>query len=469
MTSRLEDSWAEVQQGWISLLRRLKHLTPRGLFGRVLLIVILPVVLAQGVATYTFFSGHWETVTRRLASAIAGDSWMIVQGVERERGDPLRVSAFLEESYHGTEIRAELRPEGAMDPAPNLTPSLTRRLMAQAMRRKLEERDFWVDSQSDPELLRMQVALRGGGALMMSLPLKRLVTPSSNAFILWMLGSSLGLCAIAVLMMRNQIRPIHRLAEVVEQFGKGRDVPGYRPEGALEVRRAAVAFLLMRDRLRRQMAQRTAFLAGVSHDLRTPLTRMRLQLALLPDSQEIQDMVRDIGEMEAMVEGYLAFARDEEDEPRVYIDLAELLADLIEQENRTGGDVAWSQGAPAEPFGLTAPPRALRRCLGNLLGNAVRYGGRVRVGMQRLNQTAGDTLEVMIDDDGPGIPAEKREDVFRPFVRLDPARHGGGNGNGNGIGLGLTVARDIARRHGGEVTLGESPMGGLRATLRLPV
>lgn len=219
--------------------------------------------------------------------------------------------------------------------------------MAQAMRRKLEERDFWVDSQSDPELLRMQVALRGGGALMMSLPLKRLVTPSSNAFILWMLGSSLGLCAIAVLMMRNQIRPIHRLAEVVEQFGKGRDVPGYRPEGALEVRRAAVAFLLMRDRLRRQMAQRTAFLAGVSHDLRTPLTRMRLQLALLPDSQEIQDMVRDIGEMEAMVEGYLAFARDEEDEPRVYIDLAELLADLIEQENRTGGDVAWSQGAPA--------------------------------------------------------------------------------------------------------------------------
>jgi two-component system osmolarity sensor histidine kinase EnvZ len=229
-----------------------------------------------------------------------------------------------------------------------------------------------------------------------------------------------------------------------------------RPAGALEVRQAAAAFIVMRDRIRRQIVQRTEMLAGVSHDLRTPLTRMKLQLALMGENEEIEELRADIVEMEQMIDAYLAFARGEGGEAPQKINLEELLRDVIG--GLPGGDaVTFTSDGPLE---IEIRPVAMKRCLGNLIGNAIRYAGTVAVNASRHQRT----VTVVVDDDGPGIPADQREAVFRPFVRLDPSR----NAATGGVGLGLTIARDIAHGHGGEINLETSPLGGLRVVLTLP-
>jgi two-component system osmolarity sensor histidine kinase EnvZ len=293
--------------------------------------------------------------------------------------------------------------------------------------------------------------------LQVAAPRKRLYTPTGYIFVLWMAGSGLVLVAIASLFMRNQVRALRRLAAAADSFGKGRDVPNFRPEGATEVRQAAAAFLKMRDRLQRQLTQRTEMLAGVSHDLRTPLTRMRLALEFLGDNAAVAELQHDVAVMQRMIEGYLDFAKGEgggEPEPT---DLAALVEDAVLATRREGADVTMT--AP-EQCVLPLRPDAIHRCLANLLGNAQRYGGRIWLALVPLN----DTVNVLIDDDGPGIPAAERENVFRPFVRLDPAR----SPAHEGVGLGLTIARDVARAHGGDLRLEDSPQGGLRVRLILP-
>jgi two-component system osmolarity sensor histidine kinase EnvZ len=256
--------------------------------------------------------------------------------------------------------------------------------------------------------------------------------------------------------MHNQVRPIRRLALAAENFGKGRDSMRLRPSGALEVRQAAAAFIVMRDRIRRQIGQRTEMLAGVSHDLRTPLTRMKLQLALLRKSEETEGLQADVVEMETMIDAYLAFARGEGGETPVRTDLAQSLRDVVG--GLPGGDAVTLE--IAGPIEIQVRPMAMKRCLGNLVGNALRYAKQVRVSASWHHHA----VSIVIDDDGPGIPEESREDVFRPFFRLDPSR----NVATGGVGLGLSIARDIAHVHGGEINLEDSPMGGLRVVLILP-
>jgi two-component system osmolarity sensor histidine kinase EnvZ len=289
-------------------------------------------------------------------------------------------------------------------------------------------------------------------------PERRLFTRATFIFLLWMIGSSIVLSAVALMFMRNQIRPIRRLAHAADSFGKGRDVARFKPEGASEVRQAATAFLEMRDRIRRQMMQRTAMLAGVSHDLRTPLTRMKLQLELMGDNPDIDALREDVTDMETMVEGYLAFARGEEEETAVSTDLAGLVEETADAVRRSGGTVTVRlEGRPV----MSVRRLALKRCLSNLAENARRYATRMEISCAARP----DAMEITIDDDGPGIPPEHRTDVFRPFFRLDASR----NSNTGGSGLGLAIARDIARSHGGDVMLGDSPLGGLRVTVRLPL
>jgi two-component system osmolarity sensor histidine kinase EnvZ len=300
------------------------------------------------------------------------------------------------------------------------------------------------------------------GVLSVLSPERRLYSFTSYLFIIWMLGSSLVLFSIATLFMRNQIRPIRRLAVAADAFGKGRDISDFRPEGALEVRQAARAFLLMRDRIRRQISQRTEMLAGVSHDLRTPLTRMKLQLAMMPDMAEVEEIKADVAEMQVMIDGYLSFARGDGEEEERQVDLSLLLAEIAGNARREGArltlDPMVTQGdAVILPLRLLS----LRRCLTNLIGNAARYGRHVWLSLERR----GNFVEILIDDDGPGIPEDQREAVFRPFHRLEPSR----NQKTGGVGLGLTIARDIARRHGGDILLRDSPQKGLRAVVRLPL
>jgi two-component system osmolarity sensor histidine kinase EnvZ len=296
------------------------------------------------------------------------------------------------------------------------------------------------------------------GVLHVLVSRKRLSSVTTYVFLLWMFGTSAALFAIAMIFMRNQVRPILKLAQAAESFGKGRDVPEFKPAGASEVRRAAASFLGMRERIRRQIQQRTDMLSGVSHDLRTPLTRMKLQLAMLPQSAETKDLQSDVSDMERMIDGYLAFVRGEGTEAPQDTDVAAILSEIVDGAKREGTQVALRVDGPLR---LPARRDALKRALGNLVGNAQRYGKRVAVAAERR----GDGIEITVDDDGPGIAPEQREDVFRPFVRLEASR----NPATGGVGLGLTIARDIFRGHGGDVVLDASPMGGLRASARLPL
>jgi two-component system osmolarity sensor histidine kinase EnvZ len=310
---------------------------------------------------------------------------------------------------------------------------------------------------SDLETIGIQVEVPEGIYTILA-PEKRIYTPTTQIFVLWMTGSSIFLTTIALFFMRNQIRPVRRLAEAAEAIGKGRDVPWFKLEGASEVRQAAAALMVMRDRLKRQISQRTAMLAGVSHDLRTPLTRMRLQLELMGKSSDTEELVNDIEEMEQMLGAYLAFARCEEAEAAVPVDLAAYLEDIVATARRQNPDISLSAPANVE---IVLRRNAMRRCLTNLIGNALRYGNRADIVATRDDES----VTITIDDNGTGIEEGMREDMFRPFTRMEESR----NQATGGVGLGLTIARDIARFHGGDVVLEDSPMGGLRARVWLPV
>jgi two-component system osmolarity sensor histidine kinase EnvZ len=306
--------------------------------------------------------------------------------------------------------------------------------------------------------LRVQVH---DGVLQIVVPHERLSASSADIFILWMVGSAIFLVAVAVLFLRNQVRPIEALAYAAENFGKGRTVTDYKPYGAAEVRRAAQAFITMRSRIERHVQQRTEMLAGVSHDLKTPLSRMKLQLAMMGETPDIKAMRADIVEMEHMLDAYLEFARGEGGEQALTTDLGELVRDAASA-------AANARRAGAERVSITIPEhievsvkrQALRRCATNLIDNALKHGRQVRVSATRDERF----IRIIVDDDGPGIAPDRREEAFRPFHRLDEGR----NLKAGGVGLGLAIARDLARGHGGDVLLDTSPQGGLRATIRLP-
>jgi two-component system osmolarity sensor histidine kinase EnvZ len=277
-----------------------------------------------------------------------------------------------------------------------------------------------------------------------------------------MVGSSFVLLAVAILFLRNQVRPIERLAYAAENFGKGRNVPNFKAYGASEVRRAAQAFLTMRERIERYVSQRTDMLAGVSHDLKTPLTRLKLQLAMMGDDPDIAAMRQDVVEMEHMLDEYLDFARGEGGEESQTADIGEIVNEAAVNAARAkhAGTDRLTVHAP-DGIRLAVKRNALKRCATNLIDNALKHGTHVSVDLTRHDRA----IEIAVDDDGPGIPETKREEAFRPFHRLDQGR----NLQAGGSGLGLAIARDVARAHGGDLLLSESPAGGLRATIRLPV
>jgi two-component system osmolarity sensor histidine kinase EnvZ len=442
-------------------MRGIRHavnrMLPRTLLGRSLLIIVTPLILLQVITTWVFYDNHWDAVTRRLANGIAGDIATIMEWM-RAVPDPEDYPHIFKVAGHNMNLEVRFTA-GATLPADLsiMRRSMIDRTLAMELE-QLIERPFLIDSRSIENYVEISFQMPEG-VLTVVVPRRRLFSATTYVFILWMIGSSMALFAIATVAMRQQVRPVRQLAAAADAFGKGQDVPEFRPPiGAFEVKQAAAAFNLMRERIRRQIVQRTEMLAGVSHDLRTPLTRMKLQLALLPDSQEAADLKSDVEEMEKMVEGYLAFARGEGTEQPVYTNLSSLLRDVVAGAARQGAQV----DLEAEEE-MTVPLRrdAFRRCLTNLIANAQRYAQRVLIHAGR----SGAAIEITIDDDGPGIPADKREEVFKPFFRLDPSR----NPQTGGMGLGLTIARDVIHSHGGELVLDDSPIGGLRARLRLPV
>ncbi len=440
---------------WRAGARWIAEQMPKGLYARSLLIGILPMVLLQGVIAYFFMERHWQQVTMRMSASVVGE---IAAVIELYENNPTQTNMDLLDRIATRKLGLDfdLLPPQPLPPAVEkpffsiLDTYLSRELSRQIAR------PFWIDTVGKSNFVEIRIPVENGVLRAIT---RRNQTYASNShiFIVWMVSASLVLLAVAIAFLRNQIRPILRLASAVEDFGKGRDIE-FHPHGAREVRRAGYAFLEMRNRIERTIDQRTAMLSGVSHDLRTILTRFKLSLAMFPDGPELDELQNDVTEMQRMLEAYLDFARGSGGEGTDEIDMNELLKQLRADAERHGHPTQVSfTGNPL----VRVRPNGFKRLLTNLVANAQRYGKTISINAAN----AGHFLVINVDDDGPGIPPEKRDDAFRPFVRLDEAR----NQDETGTGLGLAIARDIARTHGGDIQLGQSPLGGLRASVKVPV
>ncbi|WP_111429681.1 ATP-binding protein [Rhodobacteraceae bacterium DSL-40] len=439
---------------------RLKSLLPRSLFGRSLVILLVPIVVLQLVVGTIFFQRHYQRVTQQMTSSFAVGLQYVTRHVEGT-DDSASVHGWLASIAPVLDATVTLVPGATVKPEVRRGLfDLTGQTIADTLRSTLSA-PFSIDLASDSRSAQIRIAT-SHGVLATDVPRSRLSVSNPHQLLVLMILAAILLATIAVLFLRNQVKPIRRLAEAAEAFGKGRSL-AYRPGGAEEVRRAGTAFLSMRARIERQIEQRTQMLSGVSHDLRTPLTRMKLTLALMEEDEETADLREDVDQMERMLSEFLDFARGDTTEVSESVDAFALGRGIAEQAERTGHalELVEQDESPGHHL-VDLRPVAVSRAVLNLTSNAARYGSRARLTV-RLTPRA---LIFAVEDDGPGIPAEMRSEAVQPFARLDQARNQNAGGN---VGLGLSIAMDVARSHGGALALSESPdLHGLRAELRLP-
>jgi two-component system osmolarity sensor histidine kinase EnvZ len=441
--------------GWKWFTRFLRRRLPTGIYVRSLLIIIMPMLLLQSVVAAVFMERHWQMVTQRLSMAVTQDIAAIIQIIDTYPQDA-DYTAITRIAREQMKLQISIEPDGDLPP-PREKPffSILDGILSDELNEQIK-RPFWIDTLGDSNLVEIRIKLDDKILRVLT---KRNQTYASNThiFIVWMVGASLVLIGVSILFLRGQIRPIQALAAAAESFGKGQKAENFYPRGADEVRRAGLAFILMRERIERQIEQRTAMLTGVSHDLRTILTRFKLQLALAGNNPDLQGMADDVNDMQSMLEAYMAFARSEIEEDVGELKISEMLAKIETDFALHEKSFSYSIEGDDE---IVVRPNAFTRLVTNLASNARRYANSLNIEAKHGSKW----LTLTFDDDGPGIPEKNREDVFKPFFRLDEAR----NLDDSGTGLGLAIARDIARSHGGNVTLSDSPLGGLRAVIRVP-
>jgi two-component system, OmpR family, osmolarity sensor histidine kinase EnvZ len=436
----------------------IKRLMPRTLFARSLLIVVLPTIFLQVLVTYIFYERHWNNVARRLAQGVSGEVAAVISLTDRFPGESAKDSII---GIARNQMRLTLSFDNDTTLFSGDTPpanyGFLEQHLARELRNSLPGRAFTlkINNRLDSVIIRVQLP---EDVLQIIVRDKRLFSSTTYIFVMWMVGISLALLTIAVIFLRNQMRPIKQLGQAAEKFGKGEEVSDFKPSGAQEIRLAASAFHEMKHRIRRQITQRTEMLAGVSHDLRTPLTRMKLQLAMMADGDARQNLLGDVDDMRHMVEGYLSFAKGQEAESVREVNIVTLLQDVVDNAIRQGATITF---IPPPPINTRVRPNSLKRGLTNLVENARRHASEIQVQMGVKE----DQILILIDDNGPGIPREKRVEVFKPFFRLDTSR----NTETGGSGLGMTITRDIIHSLGGQIRLADSPVGGLRVELFLPL
>ena len=435
---------------------RLRDITPKSLFGRMLAIILVPIILVQIISVIIFYERHWDWVSRHMSKNLAKDVGLLIDELGNEPSkDQRALSAIRARQYFDIIFYwlegGILQPNQVIEPQfKNFRNSLQARIKEPFYLSTLENsRQFYVDIQL------------GNGIVRMHIDDKRLFVPTALTFIMWSIGASVILFSIAIIFLRGQVRPILRLANAARQIGFGRNVDSFSVEGATEVRIAGRAFQAMRHRINKQISERTALLAGVSHDLKTPLTRMRLQLAVMEIQNDTKiEFEKELKELEEMIDGYLEFARDDREEQMVDASLFKLLQQASKTSDPSGEKINIlppNNNIPIFPVQV----QSIRRALINLLTNAIRYAGKATAQIQIFD----DHSEVIIDDNGPGIPRDKRAEVVLPFTRLENSR----NSKTGGTGLGLSIAKNSALNHGGELILEDSPLGGLRVRLLLPL
>lgn len=430
--------------------KALTRYLPKSLLGRSLLIVVVPLVLIETISAYVFFDSHWDRVTQALADNIAGD---VATLTDLYTKDPGQQNVYKALGGAHLKLRMDFLPEKTIQMP--LSEKWQNGFLDVALKKQIFVPYTFMIKKED---IFIDVAVEGG-VLQFTTPCKHLYSRSFGLFICWVAGTSAFFLCLAVIFMHNQVKPLRRLAIAADRFGKGRSVVAFKVEGAIEIRKVARALIAMKERLEHQVTQKTEMLAGISHDLRTPLTRMRLQLAMMAPSSEVEGLKQDVEEMRAMLEGYITLARGEGQEETVETNMRDLLLGAVR--GRMTPAVAVHYSPRLLPI-MPVRANALKRCMINLINNATRYGKEVWVEARVVQNS----LLISIEDNGPGIPEDKIQDVFKPFFRLEGSR----NIATGGVGLGLTIARDIAHAHGGDVLLSSSPdHGGLKACLILPI
>ena len=438
---------------------QLRDYLPKTLFGRMLSIILVPMILVQVITIFIFYERHWDTVTRHMASQLAAEIGLLADRLGSSP-DKATIDLIQTTGWQYFSFPVQHNPDGVFPGRNDGQPeSYAEEMLRIELGRRITQ-DWYVDLVSDPNLIFVDLKL-DIGVLRIYASRKRIFSSTSWTFFGWTLGSSILLFAVALLFMRGQVQPILRLANAARALGLGRQAQDYRLEGAREVRLAGRAFQAMRHRIMRQLNERTEMLAGVSHDLRTPLTRIRLQLALMGDTEDAHAIRADLVEMEEMIDAYLSFAAGEGEEPTEDTDLQKMLGRITAQtRNAHGFDVTLTPPSPPIPI-FPLRRKAMRRAVENVISNAIAFSSRAEISVRYRN----DEVTVTIDDNGAGIPVERRADALRPFVRLETSR----NRQTGGTGLGLSITNDIILGHGGELTLDDSPLGGLRVIMKLPV
>jgi two-component system osmolarity sensor histidine kinase EnvZ len=453
---REEDAFWRIAK-W-RLDRFLERHLPDRLYQRSLIIVIAPMVLLQAIMAYIIMERHWDNVTKALAKTLAREITFVSELYEASPKTPEALGRLLDTANRTLEVTFALeRPSSLPSSGPKPLFSLVDTKLTKYLDQRIDRR-ISVDTLGQPGYIDVRIELDKELVLRLLAKEERAGASSTHIFLTWLVGSSLVLIAVAIVFLRKQIRPIQDLANAARRFGLGRPVYNFHPRGAREVKEAATAFINMKERIERYVEQRTAMLAGVSHDMRTILTRFKLELALLDRHPRLNALKQDVDELQRMLEGYIAFVRSDNGERSARTDVASLLRNIAGHARRGGQKI--NLDIPKELL-VPVKPDAFKRCVVNLVGNATRYARKVAVSATQ----SGHQLLITIDDNGPGIPPDRRDDVFKPFYRLDNAR----NMDETGTGLGLSIARDIARAHGGDVELTDSPLGGLRAVVRIPV
>lgn len=432
---------------------------PNTLFFRTMLLIFVPLIMVQVVSVYAFFNGNWEKVGRRLSDNLSSNIALAIK-MTQDNADMLpTIQELYQKEYN---MKIELITGDEQLAVKNNTKygneyKIVTGFLENSLHKKFPQAitSVYLANGRDDVIVLVE---EQNGLYRFTTSTKKIFSTSIFGFVAWMIGTSLLLFLVATLFLRIQVRSIATLAQVAEDFGKGINTP-FKPYGSSEVRKAGIAFIKMKERIQKQISERTQMLAGVSHDLRTPLTRMRLQLAMLPDTPDNKEFIEDISEMEKMLDGYLAFVSGEGGEKNTFVDMNELILSIINKFRNTKAMIRYSTNDQVSA--IQGREQALKRAVTNIISNAFNYGKTIAVALESNNNK----LEITVDDDGPGIPVEKREDVFKAFYRLDESR----NKETGGVGLGLSIARDIITSHGGKIELTDSELGGLRVLISIPL
>ncbi|MBJ64955.1 MAG: two-component sensor histidine kinase [Rhodobiaceae bacterium] len=431
--------------------KKLKKFMPEGLYSRSLLIIIIPIVILQGILTFVFLDRHWQLVTRKLSSAVASEITTFIDiepilGIER-------ITKLSDRLY---DVDVKFFPNQKLvnnlpEPVNLVENTLGKELS------KILKNNFWIDAHTYEKRVIVQIE-KLNGVYEFTIPRRNVYATNSHIFLVWMVISSLLLVSVAVMFMRQQIKPIEKLSKAAQQFGLGMKMEDFKPSGASEVREAAEAYLKMQERIERFIEQRTLMLAGVSHDLRTPLTRLKLQIEMLSDDKTNKELLSDVNEMQKMLETYLDFAEDVTREKASKIDLELMIREIIKSDKRDNKKINFNK--KSTPIFFECRSIAMKRCITNLINNAGSYGNEVLVSLDENK----DGIIISVEDDGPGIKKEDYDQAIKPFIRLDTSR----NQNIPGSGLGLSISQDITSNHGGKMSMSESSLGGLKVSLNFP-